>query len=28
VERGHPEDAAGVVSLGGTWAGLDVQGRR
>ena len=28
VERGRPEAAAGVISLGGEWAGLDVQGRR
>jgi ABC-2 type transport system ATP-binding protein len=25
VERGHPEEAAGVVSLGGRWSGLDVR---
>jgi ABC-2 type transport system ATP-binding protein len=25
VERGHPEDSAGVMSLGGSWHGLDRQ---
>jgi ABC-2 type transport system ATP-binding protein len=25
VERGHPEDSAGVVSLGGVWKGLDAR---
>ena len=26
VERGHPEESGGVMSLGGVWGGLDVRG--